>query len=164
MSKEYMEFSQLNNTAKFLSQFIFKGKSLQILRNFGLENVFIADYGYRTKSEYCLFFLINSKINYNSKDYETFEDKITSFDSFYDWYEVFEDGVEKRMYVFTVNEFYREDYYRFIHEMYDELSMDYWSALGARTKLDISHIEFILENEIYRFNQSLEIKENKKGR
>lgn len=161
-NKQYMEYSKLNSTAKFLSQFIFQGTSLQILRNFGLENVYIQDYGYKNRKEYCLFFLVKPIFKIDSIDYKQFEDKIISFESFYDWYEVFEDGVEKRMYVYSVHPSYREDYYNFTSRMYHRLSDDYWSLLGVRTKLDISHVEFLLENEIYRFDKSLKIKKGDK--
>lgn len=50
----------LNNTTKFLSPMIFTARgdeSLRVLVNFGLVNVYIDDYGYKSKYQYCLFYL-----------------------------------------------------------------------------------------------------------
>jgi len=153
-----MPFNQFNNTSKFLSHLIFQNESFSVLKNFGLENVFIGDYGYKRMHNFCLYFLINPQVDIDGIDYAKFEEKITSFDSFYDWYDIEDKKKTKRMYVFNVHPFYREDFYNFTNNNFKKLSKSYWKSLGARVELDISHVEFLLENEIYRFKNTLTIK------
>ena len=153
-----MSFNNLNITSKFLSHLIFQGESFTVLRNFGLENAYIGDYGYKKMHEYCLYFLISPTVNIDGDDYKKFEDKITSFNSFYDWYDITDKGVDKRMYVFRIHPSYREDFYYFINNNFDNLSKHYWESLGAKTKLDTTDLDFVVENEVYRFSDTLQIK------
>ena len=151
-------FDQLNNTSNFLSHLVFQGESFKVLRNFGLENVYIGDYGFKRKHEYCLYFLINPTMDIDNESYQKFEDKITSFNSFYDWYDVNDKGVQKRMYVFTIHNSYREDFYSFLNNKFKNLSDSYWASLGSKIKLNLDDIDFLIENEVYRFSESLEVK------
>jgi len=152
-----MRNSKLNSTSKYLSHLIFQGESFNILRNYGLENVYIGDYGFKRIHTNCLYFLVNPTIDIDSEKYKKFEEKIISFNSFYDWYDVF-DKVEKRMYVYNIHPSYKEDFNSFINSNFDNLSDKYWGSLGARVKLDTQEIDFLVENEVYRFEDSLLIK------
>jgi len=152
-----MRHVNLNSTSKYLSHLIFQGESFKILRNYGLENVYVGDYGFKRIHTNCLYFLVNPTIDIDSERYQKFEDKIISFNSFYDWYDVF-DKVEKRMYVYNIHPNYKEDFNLFINRNFDQLSESYWSSLGARVKIETSDMDFVVENEIYRFSDSLEIK------
>ena len=151
-------FNDLNNTSKFLSHLVFQGESFKVLRNFGLENVYVGDYGFKRIHEYCLYFLVNPTMSIDNDSYQKFEDKITSFNSFYDWYDVIDNDIEKRMYVFTIHSSYREDFYSFLNNKFDNLSDSYWASLGAKVKLNIDDIDFLIENEVYRFSDSLKVK------
>lgn len=137
-----------NNTTKFLSPLIFTSgaNASRLLANFGLVNVYLDDYGYKSKYTNCLFFLFKP----NDKDaFEMFEDKITNFDSFYDYYDI----DEKRMYVFRPNKIYHRDIELFKQGRFEEMSQDYKALLHKHISFDGVVID--ISKEIYRFDVSL---------
>jgi hypothetical protein len=150
-------FQELNDTSKYLSHMVFKASSMTSLLSFGLENCYVDDYKHKCKYVECLYFLVNGpEINPNVKDrkeYEKFEEKIISFNSFYDYYEIPEE--HRTMYVFKIPEGLIEDYYMFKLKKFHNLSPTFWSSIGAKVPLDFSHIEYNIENEIYRFDADI---------
>lgn len=152
------DFQDLNDTSKYLSHLIVKPGSMSSLINFGLENIYIDDYRHRCKYIDCLFFLMNPSLSRDSKSYEEFEKKIISFESFYDYYETDEvsknPSFKKIMYVFKIPDNLVIDYHFFRLKQYHNLSDLFWQSIGARVPLDFTHVEYNIENEIYRFNKS----------
>jgi len=139
-------FEQLTVSARILSSTVFKQSSFSMLRNYGLENVYVDDYGCNKKHENCLFYLFtpNRKV-----DYITFERSIADFNSFYDWYDI----QDKRMYVFKVNPLYLEDYHDIKQNRFHNLSSDF-TAINKAKFLD-GDIFFDPSKEIYRFEERL---------
>ena len=137
-----------NNTTKFLSPLIFTSgaNASRLLANFGLVNVYLDDYGYKSKYTSCLFFLFKPN---DRNAFEMFEDKITNFDSFYDYYDV----DEKRMYVFRPNKIYHKDIELFKQGKFNEMSQDYKALLHKHISFDGVVID--IPKEIYRFELSL---------
>lgn len=139
-------FEQLTVSAKVLSVMVFKQGSFPMLRNYGLQNVYIDDYGCGKKYENCLFYLFtpNKKV-----DYLSFERGIADFGAFYDWYDI----GEQRMYVFKVNPIYLEDYHDVKQNRFTSLS----PAFNSINKADLKNgdIYFDLSKEIFRFDQHL---------
>lgn len=139
----------LNNTTRFLSPLIFTAKgdeSLRVLLNFGLINVYIDDYGYKSKYLYCLFYLFKPT---DLNAFAEFQKKITSFDSFYDYYEV--EG--KLMFVFRPNSIYRRDIDMFKQNRFHDMSKDYKILFHRNTKFN--KIDIDITKEIYRFEEYL---------
>lgn len=139
----------LNNTTRFLSPLIFTARSdesLRVLVNFGLVNVYIDDYGYKSKYLYCLFYLFKPT---DLNAFEEFQKKITSFDTFYDYYEV--DG--KMMFVFRPNSIYRRDIEMFKQNKFHDMSEDYKILFHRNTKFN--EIDMDITKEIYRFEEYL---------
>ena len=137
-----------NNTTKFMSPLIFTSgaQAARLLYNFGLVNVYLDDYGYKSKFTNCLFFLFKP----SDKDaFEMFEDKITGFDSFYDYYDV----EDMRMFVFKTSSLYHRDIELFKQGRFEEMSKDYKSLLHR----DINFKDVVVDipKEIYRFELSL---------
>lgn len=139
-------FEQLTVSARVLSLTVFKQSSFPMLRNFGLENVYIDDYGYTKKHENCLFYLYspNRKV-----DYLSFERSIADFASFYDWYDV----DDKRMYIFKVNPIYLEDYHDIKQNRFNNLSPEFTEI--NKVKLSDGDIFFDSSKEIFRFHEFL---------
>jgi hypothetical protein len=135
---------------------IFNRESLPTLRSFGLVNVYYDDYGQPRKYKNCLFFLFNVK---NEKGFDQFEDKITSFSSFFDYYDVPSQVDFKRMYIYKVHDVYLRDLFSFRHRRFDELT-EAFKKISLRD-VNYEDIDFDLQHEIYRFNYSLDtIKED----
>jgi hypothetical protein len=139
-------FEQLTVTARVLSLTVFKQASFPMLRNYGLENVYVDDYGCTKRHENCLFYLYNPN---RKVDYITFERGIADFQSFYDWYDV----GDKRMYVFKVNPIYLEDYHDIKQNRFNNLSLEF-EAINKVKLLD-GDIFFDPSKEIFRFEQHL---------
>ena len=150
-------FHDLNDTSKYLSHLIFKPGSLKYLLQFGLEDTYIDDFKHRCKYENCLLFLINPVYPVNSKTYQEFEEKIVNFKSFYDYYEV----DKKIMYVFKVPEGLILDYQTFKIKDYSNLTDSFWESIGAKNPLNFNHVNFNVENEIYRFDTNLVLNKEK---
>ena len=139
----------LNNTTRFLSPLIFTARgdeSLRVLLNFGLINVYIDDYGYKSKYLYCLFYLFKPT---DQTAFEEFQKKVTSFDTFYDYYEV----DDKIMFVFRPNQIYRRDIEMFKQNRFHDMSEDYKLLFHRNTKFN--EIDMDLTKEIYRFEDFL---------
>lgn len=146
--QDTMYTEHTNNTTKFLTPMIFTtgANALRMLSNFGLVNVYVDDYGYKSKYQSCLFFLFNPP---ESASFEVFQDKITSFDSFYDFYDI--DTL--RMFVFRPNVTYIKDIDLFKQGRFKEMSVDYRALLHRNTSFDGVVID--IPKEIYRFELSL---------
>lgn len=141
--------TSLNYTTRFLSPLIFTARgdeSLRVLLNFGLINVYVDDYGYKSKYLYCLFYLFKPT---DKAAFEEFQKKITSFDSFYDYYEV----EDKIMFVFRVNSIYRRDIEMFKQNRFHDMSEDY--KLLFHRNIKFNDIDMDLPKEIYRFEEYL---------
>jgi len=151
-------FTDLNNTGKYLSHIIFKPGSMNILLEYGLENVYLDDYNHRCKYIDCLFFLVKPKYPRTTDTYGEFEAKITNFISFYDYYEL-EEGV---VYIFKIPDNLIPDVHLFKEGLYKQLSDDFWKSIGAKTALDFSHVKFDIKKEILNFNYGLLIPEQNK--
>ena len=139
----------INNTTRFLSPLIFTARgdeSLRVLVNFGLINVYIDDYGYKSKYQYCLFYLFKPT---DPSAFEEFQKKITSFDTFYDYYEV----DDKMMFVFRPNSIYRRDIEMFKQNRFHDMSEDYKILFHRNTKFN--EIDMDITKEIYRFEDYL---------
>ena len=137
-----------NNTTKFMSPLIFTSgaQAARLLYNFGLINVYLDDYGFKSKHSNCLFFLFEPV---ESTAFKAFEEKITSFDSFFDYYEV----DERIMYVFKPNKIYHKDLEMFKQGRFDDFSEDYKILLHKDIKFDDVVVD--ITKEIYRFEESL---------
>ena len=137
-----------NNTTKFLSPMIFTSgaNASRLLANFGLVNVYLDDYGYKSKFNNCLFFLFKPT---DKEAFEMFEDKITGFDSFYDYYDV----EDMRMYVFRPSKIYHRDLELFKQGRFSDMSQDYKSLLHKNISFDGVVID--IPKEIFRFEISL---------
>ena len=137
-----------NNTTKFMSPLIFTSgaQAARLLYNFGLVNVYLDDYGFKSKHSNCLFFLFEPV---ETSAFKAFEEKITSFDSFFDYYEV----DERIMYVFKPNKVYHRDIELFKQGRFDEFSEDYKLLLHKDVKFD--GVVMDITKEIYRFEESL---------
>lgn len=146
----------LTLSARILSLIIFKGDSIPALKNYGLLNVYIDDYGYYKKHLNCLFFLFKTN---TVADYLEFEEKITSFSSFYDYYDLPEEcGRNLRMYVFQVNHKFTIDMINFKNNKFSSLSEDFLALIDERR---IFHdLKVDLSKEIYRFEDQLCIVED----
>ncbi len=147
--KRQMVNTSLNNSTRFLSPLIFTARgeeSLRVLLNFGLVNVFIDDYGYKSKYLYCLFFLFNPP---DKAAFAEFQKKITNFDSFYDYYEV----NNMMMFVFRPNAVYRKDIDKFKQSSFTNMSDDYKILFHRNIKFHDITVE--LPKEIYRFEEYL---------
>jgi hypothetical protein len=81
--------------------------------------------------------------------FEEFQKKITSFDSFYDYYEV----EDKIMFVFRVNSIYRRDIEMFKQNRFHDMSEDY--KLLFHRNIKFNDIDMDLPKEIYRFEEYL---------
>lgn len=137
-----------NNSTKFLSQIIFTSgaHASRLLQNFGLINVYVDDYGYKSKYKNCLFFLFKET---ESSAFDAFETKITSFDSFYDYYDI----EDKRMFVFKPSPIYHRDIEMFKQGRFKDMSSDYKLLLHPNIKFDDVVID--ITKEIYRFEETL---------
>lgn len=137
-----------NNTTKFLSPMIFTSgaNAARLLANFGLVNVYVDDYGYKSKYNNCLFFLFKPT---DKEAFKLFEGKITGFDSFYDYYEI-DDMI---MYVFRPSSLYHRDIDLFKQGRFEDMSKDYKSLLHR----DINFKDVVVDipKEIFRFELSL---------
>jgi hypothetical protein len=141
--------TSLNNSTRFLSPLIFTARgeeSLRVLLNFGLINVYVDDYGYKSKYLYCLFFLFKPT---DQAAFNEFQKKITSFDTFYDYYEV----DDKLMFVFRPNSVYRRDIDRFKQNRFHDMSDDYKILFHRNIKFN--DIDMDIRKEIYRFEEYL---------
>ena len=150
-------FNDLNDTSKYLSHLIFKTGSMSSLLSYGLQNVYIDDYKHRCRYENCIMFLIRP--NLSVAEYDKFQDKLISFSSFYDYYEI-----EKKtdiMYVYKVPDNLIEDYTFFKEKKFNKLTEAFWKSIGANTPLDFNHVKFDLSKEIYRFDTNLTLNRNK---
>lgn len=139
-------FKDLTVTAKLLSPMIIHKESFSLLKNYGLENVYVEDYGHRNKYFNCLFFLFNPNPRV---DFFKFEKELSGFKSFYDWYEV----GDKKMYVFRVGHVYLRDLAMFKQNRFQDLSPEYHALIP---KEQLNHIYFDHSKEIYRFSDNLE--------
>lgn len=146
-----VDFNSFNDTTKYLSHLIFKPGSTSSLVSFGLQNVYIDDYSHRCKYVNCLLFLLTPPQTREAKSYKIFEEKIITFNSFYDYY----DTKEGIMYVFKVPDGLIEDYNVFTSKRFDDLSETFWKSIGAKVPLDFSHVQFPIEEQIYRFEDNL---------
>ena len=142
---EMFELSPLTNTAKFLSPLVVRKESFPMLRNFGLENVYIDDYGHRNKYTNCLFYLFKPNLNV---DFFKFEKEMSNFHSFYDWYEL----GEKKMFVFKVNPIYGEDLIDFKQNKFTNFSEEFLKIVPLDS---LKTVYFDLSKEIYRFSEHL---------
>ena len=141
--------TSLNNSTRFLSPLIFTARgeeSLRVLLNFGLINVYVDDYGYKSKYLYCLFFLFKPT---DRAAFNEFQKKITNFDSFYDYYEL----EDKIMFVFRVNSIYRRDIDLFKQNRFHDMSDDYKILFHRNIKFN--DIDMDIRKEIYRFEEYL---------
>jgi hypothetical protein len=155
-SVNFVVVNRPTDTYVHLAPMIFSRQSLPTLRSFGLVNAYFDDYGQPRKYKNCLFFLFHVK---DEKTFEQFEDKITSFTSFFDYYDVPSQVDFKRMYVYRVNDVYLRDLFSFRHRRFDELTEGFKKI--SLKDINYDDIEFDLTNEIYRFHYSLDtIKED----
>ena len=132
----------INITTRFLINLVFSKTSLPMLMESGLVNAYLDDYGYKCKYQNCLFFLFNT----SSKYYSALENKIASFESFLDWYDIPETTL--RMLVFKIGHTYRIDLNNLKHMNNFEFSEEFKRATrledNVKIKLDYS-------KEIYRY-------------
>jgi len=135
----------LTTTAKILSPIVVKKESFPMLRNYGLVNVFIDDYGSSYKYDNCLFYLFNPL---QSVNYLEFERKLANFESFYDWYPV----GEMKMYVFHINPIYGIDLHNFKQNKFEGFGPDFQKIVKD---VDFEDVYFDLSKEIYRFSEHL---------
>lgn len=137
-----------NNTTKFLTPLIFNSgaHANRLLKNFGLVNVYIDDYGYKSKYNNCLFFLFEPV---DSIAFVGFEEKITGFASFYDYYDI----GKLRMYIFRPSSMYQRDIELFKQGRFQEMSKDYKMLIHPQT--DFTDVVIDFTKEIFRFEQSL---------
>jgi hypothetical protein len=140
--------TELTTTAKILSPVVFKKQSFPMLRNYGLVNVYIDDYGHKHKYENCLFYLFKPNLSANFLE---FERKLANFVSFYDWYEV----DDLKMYVFSINPLYGIDIVRFKQNQFTDFSEEFKEVIKD---VNFSDVYFDLSKEIYRFSEHLTIK------
>jgi len=154
---KFVIVNHLSQSAKYLTPLVFNKEALQILLKFGLFNVYLDDYGHTRKYKNCLFFLFGGT---KMENFDKFEDKITSFSSFYDYYDVVPQGYPKdlptpeyRMYVFKLQPGYYADLFSFKHGRFDELSEEFYRAGGYLSTISNIHID--LSKEIYRFEKTL---------
>lgn len=140
------------NTAKYLTTLVFNKEALSVLRSYGLVNVYLDDYGHTKKYKDCLFFLFFLK---DDLVYEEFQNKLANFNSFYDYYDVVTPANTMRMYVFKVHDLYRQDLFSFKHSRFDEFTKHFYDV--SESDLDFSKVTLDLSEEIYRFNDHLEI-------
>jgi hypothetical protein len=135
------KISDLNLTSKLLCPFIFKKESFPFLINGGLINVYLDDYGCKSKYSNCLFFLFNT----SNKYYLELERNITDFKSFFDWYDVKENF---RMLLFKVGPAYQKDLQNFRYNILDDFSSD------ALIVFPITSFNFTVDytQEIYRYH------------
>lgn len=159
INNNFVIVNQLNNTARYLTPLIFNRDAINVLQKYGLMNVYLDDYGNTRKYKNCLFFLFGGT---SMMGYDKFEDKITSFNSFYDFYDIIPEGFpphlkrpEYRMYVFAVHPIYYQDLFSFKHGRFDELSSEFYKAGGYIETLEPVKID--MSKEIYRFNKCLQI-------
>jgi len=159
INDKFVLVNQLNHTAKYLTPLIFNRDAINVLSKYGLMNVYMDDYGHTKRYKNCLLFLFGGT---GMPGFDKFEQKIVSFNSFYDYYDIIPEGFPKelrrpeyRMYVFSVHPIYYQDLFSFKHGRFDDLSDEFYKAGGyidtlAPVKIDMSR-------EIYRFNKSLKI-------
>lgn len=144
-----LTYTDLNLTTKFLTPIVFSGDQssvLSTLLNFGLINGYVDDYGSNKKHNSCLFFLFNPV---NESIFTQLENKIISFDSFYDYYEV-DKSVNLKMFVFKPNPTYRQDLFYFRQNRFNDMSEEYKKLLNKNIKFDQILVD--LKKEIFRFN------------
>jgi hypothetical protein len=138
-----IDLTRLNVTTKLFTGLIFNSSSLPMLVESGLINVYIDDYGHRCKYQNCILFLFNTSYRF----YPTLEEKVTSFNSFYDWYDV---GVDKqRMLVFKVGAVYQNDFYKLKHMIPGKYSDEFKKVTNLHSDL-IMGLDY--SREIYRYN------------
>lgn len=146
-SNNFVIVNQPTQTAKYLTPLIFNKEALSSLAAFGLVNVYFDDYGQHNKYNNCLFFLF--AVNHDA-EYDRLEKTLANFKSFYDYYDVLENGMELRMFVFRVHDVYLQDLFSFKSERFDELSPRFYSISEAGVGPE--DFKFNFQDEIYRFN------------
>lgn len=139
---KYNAVKYVNDSTRFLIPIIFSPEAVASLSIYGLQGVYLDDYGYRSKFLNCLFFLFKPK----SSHYSEFEKKIADFESFTDWYEL-KDG--KRMYVFKIHPAYYEDIESFRSNRLEEMSERFYEI--SEPGLNLLGVNVDLSKEIYRF-------------
>jgi hypothetical protein len=138
-----VDLARFNMTSKLFAGLIFNKGSLPMLVESGLINVYIDDYGHRCRYQNCILFLFDTSFRF----YSTLEEKVSSFQAFYDWYDV---GVKgHRMLVFKVGQAYREDFYKLKHMIPGKYSEEFKKVTNLRSDL-IMRIDH--SKEIYRYN------------
>lgn len=138
-----VDISRFNWTSKLFTGLIFNKGSLPMLVDSGLINVYIDDYGHRCKYQNCILFLFDTSFRF----YPTLEEKISSFQAFYDWYDV---GIkDRRMLVFKVGKAYQKDFYKLKHMIPGKYSDEFKKVTNLQSDL-IMRIDY--SKEIYRYN------------
>lgn len=138
-----VNLGRFNTTSKLFTGLIFNKGSLPMLVESGLINVYLDDYGHRCKYQNCVLFLFDTSYRF----YSVLEEKVASFQSFYDWYDV---GVEnQRMLVFKVGKAYQEDFYKLKHMIPGNYSEEFKKVTNLQSDL-IIRIDH--SKEIYRYN------------
>ena len=130
-------------TSKLFTGLIFNSSSLPMLVDSGLINVYIDDYGHNCRYQNCILFLFDTSFRF----YSSLEEKVASFQSFYDWYDV---GAQKqRMLVFKVGPTYQNDFYKLKHMIPGKYSDEFKKVTNLHSDLIIN---MDLSKEIYRYN------------
>lgn len=138
-----VDLTRLNMTSKLFTGLIFNSSSLPMLVDSGLINVYIDDYGHKCRYQNCILFLFDTSFRF----YSALEEKVASFQSFYDWYDV---GTQKqRMLVFKVGPTYQNDFYKLKHMIPGKYSDEFKKVTNLHSDLIIN---MDLSKEIYRYN------------
>lgn len=138
-----VDLTRLNMTSKLFTGLIFNSSSLPMLVDSGLINVYIDDYGHKCRYQNCILFLFDTSFRF----YSALEEKVASFQSFYDWYDV---GAQKqRMLVFKVGPTYQNDFYKLKHMIPGKYSDEFKKVTNLHSDLIIN---MDLSKEIYRYN------------
>jgi len=140
-----MDLKSFNLTSRLLTGLIFNKNSLPTLTEFGLKNVYIDDHGYKCKYDNCLFFLFNKTKSF----YDSFENKIANFSSFYDWYDVDE---TKRMLIYKVGEVYLKDFKKYKLNAHEGYSIEFIEAVTPSSSLLLKDFKLDYSKEIFRYH------------
>jgi hypothetical protein len=140
-----------NLTTRFLSCTVIKPDGLDILIKHGLKNVYIDNYTHKKKYEGCLHFLMDPTTTLEAKSYQDLEKDLTSFESFYDYYDLNENGRDIRVYVFRIHSIYKDDVESFRLGNYYDLSTLYWKTIGVNKQAGINVL-----NKLKTFNENIE--------
>lgn len=146
-SNNFVIVNEYTQTAKYLTPMIFNKEALPSLSALGLVNVFLDDYGYTKRYHNCLFFLFAVD---NDSDYDKLEKILANFNSFYDYYNINNNGMDLRMFVFKVHNLYLQDLFSFKQERFFDLSQEFLRI--SEPNIDFTEVRVNLQNEIYRFN------------